>query len=64
MVSAALGLALVAYTWRCEDPAGWGAATQSARAWRLSVIAWWQRQWARRYTLDRYLQHVVWSGMD
>jgi hypothetical protein len=62
--SSVLGLALVAYTLRCEDPAAWESATQRARAWLWSAIAWWRRLWARRVTLDRYLQHVVWSGMD
>jgi hypothetical protein len=61
---AALGFALVAYTWRCEDPAAWEVAMQTARAWRRNSNARWHRVWARRLELDRYWQHVVWSGMQ
>ena len=64
LVSSALGLALVAYTWSYEEPAAWASATQAARAWRSNTAALWRRLWARRSTFDRYWQNVVWSGMQ
>ena len=64
LASSALGLAMVAYTWRCEEPAAWESAIQRARAWRAVAVASWVRLWARRSTLDRYWQNVVWAGME
>ena len=64
LASAALGLALVAYTWRCEDPAAWEAANLRARAWGSSAAASWRRLWSRRVTVARYWQNVVWAGME
>lgn len=64
VASAALGLALVAYTWRCEEPAAVESALRRARAWRSNAIASWHRLLASRSTLDRYWQNVVWSGME
>lgn len=64
LASSALGLALVAYTWRCEDPATWESANKKARAWRSSAAASWHRLRARRSTLERHWQNIVWAGMD
>ncbi len=64
LASSALGLALVAYTWRCEDPAAWESAIRSARALPAKAVASWRRLWTRRSTLHRYWQNVVWAGME
>ena len=64
MASSALGLAVVAYTWRCEQPAAWRSAIRRAHAWPSAAIASWQRLWKRRSTLGRYWQNVVWAGME
>ena len=64
MASSALGLAVVAYTWRCEQPAAWGSAVRRATAWPSDVIASLQSLWKRRSTLGRYWQNVVWAGME
>jgi len=64
MASSILGLALVGYTWRCEAPLAWDAATRRARAWPSDTFASWQRLWKQRATLGRYWQNVVWAGME
>jgi hypothetical protein len=64
MASSALGMAIVAYTWRCEEPAAWESATRRARVWPANAVAAWHRLWQRRSTLGRYWQNVVWAGME
>ena len=64
MASAVLGLAVVAYTWRCEEPEAWESATHRARVWPSTTFASWQRLWRQRSTLGRYWQNAVWAGME
>jgi hypothetical protein len=64
MASSVLGLAVVAYTWRCEEPAAWESATHRARVWPSTTFASWQRLWRQRSTLGRYWQNAVWAGME
>ena len=64
MASAALGLSVVAYTWRCERPVAWESAMHRALIWPSTAIASAHRVWKRRSTLGRYWQNVVWAGME
>jgi hypothetical protein len=62
LVSSAVGLGIVAYTLRIEDPRQWALITRRMRTWLASVSSHWRAVWARRNAFVRYLQGAVWSG--
>jgi hypothetical protein len=63
-LSGILGLAVVLYTLRLEDPVSWMALTDRAAVAFETATQRWNALWVRRRTFDRYLQGAVWSGMN
>jgi hypothetical protein len=63
MAGAAIGIMIVGYTLRIEDPQCWAAITGRVQAFFATMASSLRGVWNRRRTFDRYLQGVVWTGM-
>lgn len=62
-ISAALGMAIVGYSLRLEDPRTWSFLVQRFASWRTRAAERLAQVWTLRRNFDRYLQNAVWSGM-
>jgi drug/metabolite transporter (DMT)-like permease len=63
VTSSVLGMAMVCYALRMEDPETWAVITDPCRSMAAASVSPWAALWARRRTFDRYLQGVAWTGM-
>ena len=62
-VSATLGIAIVGYSLRLEDPIAWSLLIQRLGSWRTRAADRLIRIRTSRRSYDRYWQNAVWSGM-